>query len=212
MKSAAWGFKILRSLVGWIVEVVRASSRSRQKVWSPVVLQQVKEKKAGIPVWKCWSELRRRHCENVGLKMLGWSVGVSKSSSNGNHIRFCAPENVTMSRIKNWEELALKGSHFAQKRGRRKRPRKAEKSREKAEKTRPGPKATKSEKKKSEEKKRKKKLQNSSTSGQTSTLKKTTAEQFRRNVWKKTKKKRRRSGILSNVAITISLYFYFKKL
>ena len=157
MKSAAWGFKILRSLVGWIVEVVRASSRSRQKVWSPVVLQQVKEKKAGIPVWKCWSELRRRHCENVGLKMLGWSVGVSKSSSNGNHIRFCAPENVTMSRIKNWEELALKGSHFAQKRGRRKRPRKAEKSREKAEKTRPGPKATKSEKKKSEEKKRKKK-------------------------------------------------------
>ena len=212
MKSAAWGFKILRSLVGWIVEVARASSRSRQKVWSPVVLQQVKEKKAGIPVWKCWSELRRRHCENVGLKMLGWSVGVSKSSSNGNHIRFCAPENVTMSRIKNWEELALKDSHFAQKRGRRKRPRKAEKSREKAEKTRPGPKATKSGKKKSEEKKRKKKLQNSSTSGQTSTLKKTTAEQFRRNVWKKTKKKRRRSGILSNVAITISLYFYFKKL
>ena len=63
--------------------------------------------------------------------MLGWSVGVSKSSSNGNHIRFSAPENVTMSRIKNWEELALKGSHFAQKRGRRKRPRKAEKSREK---------------------------------------------------------------------------------
>ena len=180
-------------------------------MWSPVVLQQVKGKKAGIPVWKCWSELRRRHCENVGLKMLGWSVGVSKSSSNGNHIRFSAPENVTMSRIKNWEELALKGSHFAQKRGRRKRPRKAEKSREKAEKTRPGPKATKSEKK-SEEKKRKKKLQNSSASGQTSTLKKTTAEQFRRNVWKKTKKKRRRSGILSNVAITISLYFYFKKL
>ena len=44
MKSAT------RSLVGWIVEVVRASSRSRQKVWSPVVLQQVKEKKAGIPV------------------------------------------------------------------------------------------------------------------------------------------------------------------
>ena len=206
MKSAT------RSLVGWIVEVVRASSRSRQKVWSPVVLQQVKEKKAGIPVWKCWSELRRRHCENVGLKMLGWSVGVSKSSSNGNHIRFCAPENVTMSRIKNWEELALKGSHFAQKRGRRKRPRKAEKSREKAEKTRPGPKATKSEKKKKRRKKKKKKLQNSSTSGQTSTLKKTTAEQFRRNVWKKTKKKRRRSGILSNVAITISLYFYFKKL
>ena len=50
MKSAAWGFKILRSLVGWIVEVVRASSRSRQKVWSPVVLQQVKEQKVGIPV------------------------------------------------------------------------------------------------------------------------------------------------------------------
>ena len=44
MKSAT------RSLVGWIVEVVRASSRSSQKVWSPVVLQQVKEKKAGIPV------------------------------------------------------------------------------------------------------------------------------------------------------------------
>ena len=44
MKSAT------RSLVGWIVEVVRASSRSRQKVRSPVVLQQVKEKKAGIPV------------------------------------------------------------------------------------------------------------------------------------------------------------------
>ena len=38
------------SAVGWIVEVVRASSSSRQKVWSPVVLQQVKEKKAGIPV------------------------------------------------------------------------------------------------------------------------------------------------------------------
>ena len=206
MKSAT------RSLVGRIVEVARASSRSRQKVWSPVVLQQVKEKKAGIPVWKRWSELRRRHCENVGLKMLGWSVGVSKSSSNGNHIRFCAPENVTMSRIKNWEELALKGSHFAQKRGRRKRPRKAEKSREKPKKRGRGQKRRKAKKKKSEEKKRKKKLQNSSTSGQTSTLKKTTAEQFRRNVWKKTKKKRRRSGILSNVAITISLYFYFKKL
>ena len=44
------GFKILRSFVGWIVEVVRASSRSRQKVWSPVVLRQMKEKKAGIPV------------------------------------------------------------------------------------------------------------------------------------------------------------------
>ena len=40
----------LKKFVGWIVEVVRASSRSRQKVWSPVVLQQVKEKKAGIPV------------------------------------------------------------------------------------------------------------------------------------------------------------------
>lgn len=192
---------------------VRASSRSRQKVWSPVVLQQVKEKKAGIPVWKCWSELRRRHCENVGLKMLGWSVGVSKSSSNGNHIRFSAPENVTMSRIKNWEELALKGSHFAQKRGRRKRPRKAEKSREKPKKRGRGQKRRKANKKKKAKKKKgKKKLQNSSTSGQTSTLKKTTAEQFRRNVWKKTKKKRRRSGILSNVAITISLYFYFKKL
>ena len=135
---------------------VRASSRSRQKVWSPVVLQQVKEKKAGIPVWKCWSELRRRHCENVGLKMLGWSVGVSKSSSNGNHIRFCAPENVTMSRIKNWEELALKGSHFAQKRGRRKRPRKAEKSREKPKKRGRGQKRRKAKKKKRRKKKKKK--------------------------------------------------------
>ena len=70
-----------------------------------------------------------------------------------NHIRFCAPENVTMSRIKNWEELALKGSHFAQKREEaekgRERPRKAEKSRK-------GQKRRKATKKKSEKKKKKK--------------------------------------------------------
>ena len=42
----------LKKFVGWIVEVVRASSRSRQKVWSPVVLQQVKEKKAEHPCVK----------------------------------------------------------------------------------------------------------------------------------------------------------------
>ena len=88
--------------------------------------------------------------------MLGWSVGVGKSSSNGNHIRFCAPENVTMSRIKNWEELALKGSHFAQKRGRRKRPRKAEKSREKPKKRGRGQKRRKAKKKKAKKKKEKK--------------------------------------------------------
>ena len=85
--------------------------------------------------------------------MLEGSVGVSKSSSNGNHIRFCAPENVTMSRIKNWEELALKGSHFAQKRGRRKRPRKAEKSR----KNEAGAKSDEKRKKKKAKKKNKKK-------------------------------------------------------
>ena len=85
--------------------------------------------------------------------MLEWSVGVSNSSSNENHILFSAPENVTMSRVKNWEELALKGSHFAQKREEaekgRERPRKAEKSRK-------GQKRRKAKKKKSEEKKEKK--------------------------------------------------------
>ena len=82
---------------------------------------------------------------------------MSKSSSNGNHIRFCAPENVTMSRIKNWEELALKGSHFAQKREEaekgRERPRKAEKGRKNEAGAKSDEKRT---KKKSEEKKEKK--------------------------------------------------------
>ena len=52
--------------------------------------------------------------------MLAVQTFISNSSSIENHIRSWAPENVTMSRIKNWEELALKGSRFAQKRGRRK--------------------------------------------------------------------------------------------
>ena len=38
------------SLFWWIVEVVWASSSSRQKVWSPAVLQQVREQRQ-----KVWS-------------------------------------------------------------------------------------------------------------------------------------------------------------
>ena len=82
--------------------------------------------------------------------MLEWSVGVSNSSSNENHILFSAPENVTMSRVKNWEELALKGSDFAQKR------QKAEKGREKPRKAEKAKSDEKRQKKKSEKKKKKK--------------------------------------------------------
>ena len=84
--------------------------------------------------------------------MLQWSVGVSNYSSIENHIRFLAPENVTMSRIKNWEELALKGSHFAQKRGRRKsrkRGRRKTRKRGRGQKRRKAKKKTTKKKKKS---------------------------------------------------------------
>ena len=142
--------------------------------------------------------------------MLGWSVGVSKSSSNGNHIRFSAPENVTMSRIKNWEELALKGSHFAQKRGRRKRPRKAEKSREKPKKRGRGQKRRKAKKKKAKKKKEKKSYKTVAPVDKQALWKKRQQSSFGETFEKKRKKKGEGLGFCQTLLLRFHCIFILK--